>query len=193
MASGSGSTFVALTKATVAGELNAHIVGLIADRRAPVLERAQELQIESVLVEFRKEDEAWSSRLSAAVQSFRPDYIVLAGFLRRVPSAIVTEFKGRIYNTHPSLLPKYGGKGMYGTKVHQAVIAAGDAETGVTLHHVTENYDEGAVIAQLRIPVRPGETAESLEARLKDLEKQFLITELQKLFSIYSCPPERLS
>jgi phosphoribosylglycinamide formyltransferase 1 len=183
MASGAGSTFAALAGAAASGRLHAHIVGLITDRKAAALDRAAEVGIERLVVEYRKGDEAWPSRLRAAAQSFRPDYIILAGFLRRIPQAIVQEYKGRIFNSHPALLPKYGGAGMYGSKVHQAVVAAGDKESGITLHHVTENYDEGAAIAQLRIALEKGETAQSLEERLKVLEKEFLISELQNIFS----------
>jgi phosphoribosylglycinamide formyltransferase-1 len=183
LASGAGSTFVALAKAAKAGRLNAQFVGVISDRTAAALERAGELEIEALMVEYRKGDVVWPNRLTAAIQSFRPDYIILAGFLRKIPAEVIKLYRGCIFNSHPALLPKHGGQGMYGSRVHQAVIAAGDKETGVTLHHVTENYDEGAAVAQLRIQLDHGETAATLEQRLKDLEKEFLITELQKLFN----------
>lgn len=182
LASGAGSTFAALVEAVRQGRLDAEIVALVVDRECGALNLAAQLEVEALLVERRKDDQSWPGRMTAAIESFRPDYIVLAGFLRKVPIEIVRAFQGRVFNTHPALLPKFGGKGMYGRRVHEAVLAAGESETGVTLHHVTENYDEGTPLAQIRIPVKPGETAIELEERLKKIEKEFLITELQKLW-----------
>lgn len=98
------------------------------------------------------------------------DFLVLAGFLWKIPDALVEAYRGRIINIHPALLPKYGGKGMYGQRVHEAVIAAGETQTGITIHYVDEQYDHGRVIFQATCPVVPGDTAESLAKRVHELE-----------------------
>ena len=98
------------------------------------------------------------------------DLVVLAGFLRLIPAEIVQAFPGRIINIHPALLPKYGGKGMYGHHVHEAVIAAKETESGITIHYVNERFDEGGHIAQFKCPVLPGDTPDTLAARTHALE-----------------------
>ncbi len=106
----------------------------------------------------------------AALREAGADYLVLAGFLRLVPYNIIEEYSGRIVNIHPALLPKYGGKGMYGARVHEAVIAAGERESGITIHRVNEHYDDGAIIAQFRCPVTPDDTPDTLAAKIHALE-----------------------
>lgn len=101
------------------------------------------------------------------------DYIVLAGFLLKIPSILIREWNGRIINIHPALLPKYGGKGMYGQHVHRAVIDAGERESGISIHLVNENYDEGSVLFQARCPVRADDTPESLAERIHELEYRY--------------------
>ena len=98
------------------------------------------------------------------------DRIILAGFLWKVPASLVAAFPGKILNIHPALLPKYGGKGMYGSHVHEAVVAAGEKESGITIHEVDEQYDHGRHIFQAIIPLRPGESPESLAGRIHLLE-----------------------
>jgi formyltetrahydrofolate-dependent phosphoribosylglycinamide formyltransferase len=100
------------------------------------------------------------------------DFIVLAGFLWKIPSALIQAYPSRIVNIHPALLPLYGGKGMYGQHVHEAVIAAGDSESGITIHYVDEQYDHGAAIFQARCPIQPGDTADTLAHRIHQLEHQ---------------------
>ena len=100
-------------------------------------------------------------------------FIALAGYLQMVPAFLLAKFPNKIVNIHPALLPKHGGKGMYGIKVHQAVLAAGDAETGITIHYVNEHYDEGKIINQKALAVNPGETAETLATRVLALEHEW--------------------
>ncbi len=102
------------------------------------------------------------------------DFIVLAGFLWKIPPALVQAYPQRIINLHPALLPKYGGKGMYGHHVHEAVINAGETESGITIHFVDEQYDHGAIIFQAMCPVEPGDTPDSLAARIHELEHKHL-------------------
>lgn len=100
----------------------------------------------------------------------RIDFVVLAGFLLKVPDAILHDYPDKIVNIHPSLLPRFGGKGMYGARVHEAVLAAGEKESGITIHYVNQHYDEGGIILQATCPVLPGDTPESLAARVHRLE-----------------------
>jgi phosphoribosylglycinamide formyltransferase 1 len=103
-------------------------------------------------------------------QELQIDFFVLAGFLWKVPAALVERFPKRIINLHPALLPRHGGPGMYGLHVHAAVLAAGDAESGITIHYVDEQYDHGSVIFQARCPVLPNDTPETLQQRVRLLE-----------------------
>jgi phosphoribosylglycinamide formyltransferase-1 len=116
----------------------------------------------------------------AALRAAGVDYLVLAGFLRLVPSNIIKEYEGRIVNIHPALLPLYGGRGMYGARVHEAVIAAGERESGITIHRVNEHYDDGAVIAQFRCEVTPEDTPESLASKIHELEHRHFPETIEK-------------
>ncbi len=106
------------------------------------------------------------------------DYIVTAGYMKKLKTRVLATYAHRIFNTHPSLLPKHGGRGMYGLRVHEAVLAAGDKVTGITIHEVNEHYDEGDIIAQTRVPVMPNDTPMTLAARVQALERRFLIETL---------------
>jgi phosphoribosylglycinamide formyltransferase-1 len=107
------------------------------------------------------------------VQSLRTDWIILAGFLWLIPSEFVQAFPKRIVNIHPALLPKFGGKGMYGHFVHEAVVAAGEKESGITIHYVNEHYDEGGVIFQASFPVLPSDTPEDVARKGQILEHKY--------------------
>lgn len=111
--------------------------------------------------------------LTAVLQAFAPDLIVLAGFLWKVPDEVVRAFPERIINIHPALLPKYGGKGMYGMYVHQAVIGNGEKQSGITVHYVNEVYDDGGIILQESLVISKGETPESLARRVHELEYEY--------------------
>jgi phosphoribosylglycinamide formyltransferase-1 len=107
--------------------------------------------------------------------------VVLAGYMKKLGSGVIRSFSGRILNTHPALLPNFGGQGMYGMRVHEAVIRAGERETGVTIHVVDEQYDTGPIVAQRRVPVLPQDDAESLAERVKQVEREFLVETLDRL------------
>lgn len=130
---------------------------------APALDEARKLGLSTAIAEAPED-------LLNAFQGC--NYICLAGFMRLLPAEILRAFPNRVLNIHPALLPKYGGKGMYGMKVHEAVLAAGEAESGCTVHLVNEQYDEGAILLQMRIPVMPDETPESLAKRVLQLEHE---------------------
>ncbi len=109
------------------------------------------------------------------------DLVCLAGYLRLLPTAVLQAFPNRILNVHPALLPKFGGKGMYGMHVHRAVLDAGEKESGATVHLVTENYDEGTIVVQRRCPVLPGDTPESLSKRVLAEEHEAYVEAIRKV------------
>jgi phosphoribosylglycinamide formyltransferase/phosphoribosylglycinamide formyltransferase-1 len=143
-------------------------VGLVASNRAdsPALIRAATASID--IANFNASDDG--SELLALLQKFRIDLVVLAGYMKRIPPKVIREYAGRIINIHPALLPAFGGEGMYGARVHEAVLASGAEETGVTVHLVDDDYDRGPIIAQWRVRVDKSDTVESLAARVLNVE-----------------------
>ena len=144
-----------------------------------VLQRAESLGIHSVL--FNRDTFYNTKIILEDLKSRETDWIILAGFLWLIPEYILKVFPQRIINIHPALLPSYGGKGMYGMKVHQAVIAAGDAESGITIHYVNEKYDEGNIVFQARCVINKGDTAEILAAKIHELEYEHFPMVIEKL------------
>lgn len=143
-------------------------VALVASNRAdsPALLRAATASID--IAHFNATDDG--SELLALLKKFRIDLVVLAGYLKRIPSTVIREYAGRIINIHPALLPAFGGEGMYGERVHEAVIASGARETGVTVHLVDDDYDRGPIIAQWRVPIDASDTPDTLAARVLNVE-----------------------
>lgn len=146
---------------------------------AYVLERAKLLGIPSVL--FNRNDFYHTTSVLDDLKNRETDWIVLAGFLWLIPGSILKAFPQRIINIHPALLPAYGGKGMFGMKVHQAVIANGEAESGITIHYVNEHYDEGNIIFQVRCPISKNDTPEMLAAKIHELEYEYFPVAIGKL------------
>ncbi len=145
-------------------------VALVASNKpeAGVLSIAHKMEIPVLLLE--KEPFFNGDGYTGILQNQGINFIVLAGFLWKIPETLITAYPGKIINIHPALLPNYGGKGMYGSKVHEAVIAAGDKESGITIHYVNEHFDEGEPIFQARCPIEEGETADSLAKKIHQLE-----------------------
>ena len=135
---------------------------------AGVLKRAQALEVETVV--FSRDQLYGSAEVLNLLLERQIDFLVLAGFLWLVPESLLESFENKIVNIHPALLPKYGGKGMYGDHVHKTVIEAGDSESGITIHYVNQKYDEGDIIFQARCPLEPGDTPASLAGKIHDLE-----------------------
>jgi phosphoribosylglycinamide formyltransferase-1 len=135
---------------------------------AHVLDRARNMKVPSVV--FSRNEFFHSNHVLDILTVQGIDLIVLAGFLWLIPGQLLAAYPGKIINIHPALLPAYGGKGMYGMRVHSAVIASGDRESGISVHFVNEHYDEGKIIFQARCPVYPADTPESLAARIHELE-----------------------
>ncbi|MHB8635668.1 MAG: phosphoribosylglycinamide formyltransferase [Fimbriimonadaceae bacterium] len=166
---GRGSNMLSLINAGRCGRMPADVVLVYgSDPGSPALAAAREAKVEVASFSDRADD--FEARLLAILRSRRVDLICLAGYLRLLPSPILAAYPNRVLNIHPALLPKFGGKGMYGHHVHEAVLAAGETESGCTVHSVNEVYDEGAVIHQLRCNVLPQDTPETLAARILELE-----------------------
>jgi len=169
LASGRGTNLQALIDHF--SHLGAHspaTIELVASNRenAPALDRARNASIAAE--SFTANDEG--SELLELLARYRIELVVLAGYMKRIPPSVVSEFHGRIVNVHPGLLPEFGGAGMYGAKVHQAVLASGALMTGVTVHLVDDEFDHGPVVAQWRVKVRDDDTAETLAARVLEVE-----------------------
>lgn len=143
-------------------------VALVASNRpdSPALIRAATASID--IASFSASDDG--TQLLDLLRQFRIDLVVLAGYLKRIPPLVIREYAGRMINIHPALLPAFGGEGMYGARVHEAVIESGATESGVTVHLVDDEYDRGPIVAQWRVPVEKSDTAESLAARVLAVE-----------------------
>lgn len=169
LASGRGTNLQALIDHF--SELGAHspaTIELVASNRdtAPALDRARNASIAAE--SFAANDDG--QELLKLLARYRIELVVLAGYMKRIPPSVVREFHGRIVNVHPALLPEFGGAGMYGAKVHQAVLASGARMTGVTVHLVDDEFDHGPLVAQWRVKVEEDDTAETLAARVLQVE-----------------------
>lgn len=173
LASGEGTTLEALAEQTSGGHVPARIAIVLSDRPyAPVLERARRRGLATAVLPLRNAPpEEWSTAATKVLRSAGVELVILAGFLSILPPPFVKTWAGRIINLHPSLLPKYGGKGFYGDRVHAAVLAAGETETGASIFVVTDELDRGPVIAQQKVLVEAGDTPESLRARVQAAER----------------------
>lgn len=148
---------------------------------AYVLERAHRLGVPCSV--FPKEDWIAGDEILAVLQEARIDFIVLAGFLFRVPDLLLHAYPYKIINIHPALLPKYGGKGMYGDRVHQAVVTAGEKESGITIHYINEHYDEGDTIFQVTCPVLPTDSPDDVAKKVHALEYEHFPLVIEKLLN----------
>ena len=170
LASGNGTNLQALLD-TCVGSAPARVVLVLSNNPAAgALERARAARVRNELIQNPRDGAALTAQLRAA----EPDLVVLAGYLKLVPAETVTAYEGRIINIHPALLPAFGGPGMYGHRVHEAVLAAGEPRSGASVHLVTREYDRGPVIAQRTVPVMPGDTPEMLAARVLEVEHHLL-------------------
>ena len=168
--SGGGSNLQALLD-RLREDATVRVVLVMSDRKdAGGLERARKEGIPAELLADPADASEWITRLGRR----NADLLVLAGYLKLVPAGVVQKYRGRIVNVHPALLPDFGGAGMYGKRVHAAVLASGARESGPTVHLVDEVYDRGAILAQRRVPVLPDDTPERLAARVLEAEHQLL-------------------
>ena len=177
-ASGAGSNFSSIVQ--YAKTNNAFSIALLVVNKedAPVIHLAEEQGIPILILNkelFNKNE--WIATLA----TYHPSLLVLAGFLWKLPEQLVAAFEGKIINIHPSLLPKYGGKGMYGMYVHNAVRQANETETGITIHYVNEHYDKGAIILQEKVAIDAFDTPLTIAKKVQQLEHRYLPTTIHAL------------
>lgn len=151
---------------------------LVNNQKAKVIEKAEKRNVPFTIFDRFMLNEGI---ISKKLQEFQPDLIVLAGFLWKFPESIIKEYSNKVINIHPALLPKYGGKGMYGHFVHEAVVDNKEQESGITIHFVNENYDEGAIILQASTPVLPEFTPEDVAKAVQVLEYKHFPEVIEKL------------
>jgi phosphoribosylglycinamide formyltransferase-1 len=184
LASGSGTTLQSVIDACESGALDAEVVLVVGNNSSSgAAARAKRHGIPFAHLSGRThpEPEALDSGMAEALAARSPDVVLLAGYMKKLGPHTLKAYRGRVINTHPSLLPKFGGRGMYGGHVHAAVIEAGDAATGVSVHLVDGDYDTGRVLAQRAVSVEDGDDAATLAARVQAVEKPFLVEVLRRI------------
>ena len=184
LASGDGTTLQSIIDACAQGRIDGRVVVVISNNSGSgALRRAAAAGAEThhLSSATHPESDALDVAICDALQEARADIIFLAGYMKRVGARTLAAFPSRILNTHPALLPKFGGHGMFGDRVYEAVLAAGESETGASVHLVDANYDTGAVVRQERVRVIPGDTVESLKARVQACEREAVVNTLSAI------------
>lgn len=177
-ASHGGSDLQAIMDGCRQQQINARVAVVISNNAdSMALQRAQAEKIPAYHLSAKLfgSEELLAQKLLDVLRRYQIDMIFLAGYMRLLHPSLLEAYQNRIFNIHPALLPKYGGRGMYGLHVHEAVIAAGETETGVTIHRVSAEYDSGEIVAQAVVPVLAGDTAQMLAARVLEREHTFLV------------------
>ena len=184
LASHEGSTLQALIDACAAQTLDAEVVLVVSNNsKAGALRRAVAANIDTrhISIKTHGREAAANQAIADALSDTKADWVLLLGYMKKMGEAILRQFSGRIINTHPALLPDFGGQGFFGRKVHEAVHAAGVNETGATLHIVGRDYDTGPIIAQIRVPVLSGDDIDAIELRVKTAERKLLVDTLSQI------------
>lgn len=182
LASGNGSSAEAIVDAIQTGSLTAEARLLVTNRRkSPALAWAAAKGVPALRIATATDPEAADVQLAEALTAAGVELVILSGYLRQLGPRTLKTFEGRILNIHPGPLPRFGGHGMYGARVHAAVIAAGVAESAMVIHLVDAEYDRGPELTRRIVPLQAGETAESLESRIKTQEPGFFVETLQRL------------
>lgn len=184
MASGRGSNLRAIVSATNTGELSAVPAVLVSDHSSSgAMTYARQVQIPCFYLSQKTHPDPveLDSAITNIMHEHDVDIVVLAGYMKKIGHHLLEAFRHRIINIHPSLLPKFGGKGMYGIHVHEAVIAAGEKETGVTIHLVDEEYDEGRILAQQSVPVMDNDTPDTLATRVLATEHMLYVDTIKAI------------
>lgn len=177
MVSGGGTNLQALIDASAAGGIRSKICLVISNKEdAYALERARSAGIPAQYIHHTNQEE-----LGRTLSAHNIDLIMLAGYLQKIPAEIIEKYRGRILNIHPSLLPKYGGKGFYGMNVHRAVLNAGDAVSGATIFYVDENYDTGRILIQQQTDISGLKTAEDIAAAVLETEHKIIVESIRRL------------
>ena len=190
LASGTGTLFSSIVQACKNNTLKAKVINLISDNKnALVLQKSKKEKVPSKVLDLKdfSSFKKWDTHLCSHLKTQNPDLILLAGFVKKIGPEVLTSFKRRILNIHPALLPRHGGKGMYGIHVHRSVLESGDKTTGISIHLVSEEYDTGSLLAQKEIPVSPEEDPESLQEKVKKIEAVFYVSVLQKILEGKIC------
>lgn len=183
LVSGGGSNLQSIIDKSKSGELQCKVEVVIGDRECYGVERAKEAGIDGYTLDRKVLKKELCREIDKIVSERGIDLIVLAGFLSIIDEEFVNKWKGRIINIHPSLLPKFGGPGMYGIRVHEAVLKAGEQESGCTVHYVDTGVDSGEIIAQKRVKVLEGDTPEILQKRVLVEEHKLLPESIAKIIS----------
>ncbi len=184
LASHAGTTLQAVLEACEQGALDAEVVLVISNNSgAGAIKKADDAGVKTrhISTKTHVNDHGVDTAMLAAFREAEVDWILLLGYMKKLGSATLDHYAGKILNTHPALLPKFGGKGFFGRSVHEAVLAAGEKETGATLHLVDQEYDSGPPLSQVTVPVMAGDTVDSLEARVKRAERNLIIQTLKTL------------
>ena len=188
LVSGGGSNLQSIINETKNGILKdiAEVVIVISNNPSAYgLERAKKENIKAIALDYKNMDKQdYDEQLYKLIKNSNADLICLAGYLKKVPNTIVKEYKSRILNIHPALLPKFGGKGMYGHFVHEAVVKAKEIKSGPTVHYVDENYDTGSIILQKEVPVYETDTAEDVAKRVLIQEHIIFPKAIKKVIEI---------
>lgn len=181
LVSGGGTNLQSMIDAVETGTLKSQIVCVISNKEAAYgLERARKHQIPAYFI--NPKEEGYDEKLMTLLKDEQVDLVVLAGYLKILNQDLIEAYRGRIINIHPSLLPKFGGKGFYGLHVHEAVIAAGEKESGATVHYVDAGVDTGKVILQRKLEIMSEDTPESLQKRiLEQIEHRILVEAIQNI------------
>lgn len=188
LASGRGSNMQAVIDACKNNHLKAKVCVVISNNsRAKVLQRAKLAQIPHYHLSAKTQPKTLlDHEICNTLVKHKVELVILAGYMKKLGLRTIDEFKGKIINIHPALLPKFGGKGMYGENVHKAVLAAGEKETGITIHLVDKDYDTGTILAQCKVPISKNDTVESLTQRVLQREHSFLVETLAKIIASQS-------
>jgi phosphoribosylglycinamide formyltransferase-1 len=182
LASNNGSGMRAILAAIAAGELDAEARLVVSNRRdAPALTFAAEQGAPTRFIPTKSDPAASDEALAEALQAAGVELVVLSGYLRKLGPVTLAAYAGRVLNVHPALLPKFGGSGMYGRRVHEAVAAAGDAVSGATVHVVDAEYDHGSPVASIEVRLAPGDDAAAIEAKVTAAEPGLLVDVLRRI------------
>lgn len=187
--SGSGTNAENIIRYFKSSRLAEVVLVLSNKTDAYILERAKIHNIPGVVCV--KNDFQNVDNLFPLLEKYQVDFVVLAGFLLQIPAALIHRYPNKIINIHPALLPKFGGKGMYGNKVHEAVLAAGEKESGITIHYIDEHYDSGSIISQITCEVMPTDTPQSLAERVHELEYKYFPKVIEEtIYKEFNLSPE---
>jgi phosphoribosylglycinamide formyltransferase-1 len=184
LASGSGTTLQAVIDACESGSLDGQVVVVVSNNSGSgAMARVTRYRIPCAHLssQTHPDPELLDRAIAGVLSAHEPDVVLLAGYMKKLGPHTLEAYRGKVINTHPSLLPRFGGRGMYGKHVHTAVIDAGELVTGISVHLVDCDYDTGRVLAQRTVPVEPGDDADTLAERVQSFERPFLIEVLQRI------------